>query len=199
MNVNRRRFLKTSAAAVALPGMLTSPAAQVYQQNAHSGSHVQTQKMRVGVINWGDIKSVKDMGFTTCQISPGSYTPEEAEKMKEKLKKYKIHPSSLIVMGPGNYVWNFIEGPSTIGLVPREGRQERIDRVIKGIDYCQIAGIPAVHALPESADNHLLTGCKTRPIFNSGSHIICTVKKYLLRYNNQNVMAKGGQNRTKDL
>jgi len=65
--------------------------------------------------------------------------------------------------------------------------------------FVRVAFYGILHSLSESADNHLLTGCKTRPIFNSGSHIICTVKKYLLRYNNQNVMAKGGQNRTKDL
>ena len=49
-------------------------------------------------------------------------------------------------MGPGNYVWNFTEGPSTIGLIPREFRADRIKRLHEGIDFCREAGIPAVHA-----------------------------------------------------
>jgi sugar phosphate isomerase/epimerase len=55
-------------------------------------------------------------------------------------------PSSLICMGPGPYKWNFTEGPSTIGLVPREYRQVRAERLMQGIDFCKAAGIPAVHA-----------------------------------------------------
>ncbi len=49
-------------------------------------------------------------------------------------------------MGPGDYKWNFLEGPSTIGLVPRKDRSARVDRLMEGIDFCKAAGIPAVHA-----------------------------------------------------
>jgi sugar phosphate isomerase/epimerase len=49
-------------------------------------------------------------------------------------------------MGPGTYKWNFTEGPSTIGLVPRENRKARVDRLNKGIEFCKAAAIPAVHA-----------------------------------------------------
>ena len=49
-------------------------------------------------------------------------------------------------MGPGTYKWNFTEGPSTIGLVPRENRPARVERLKQGIDFCKASGIPAVHA-----------------------------------------------------
>ena len=64
-------------------------------------------------------------------------------------------------MGPGKYVWNFMDGPSTIGLVPRKDRSMRIERLEQGIDFCEEAGIPAVHAhfgfIPENPRDILYT------------------------------------------
>jgi sugar phosphate isomerase/epimerase len=75
------------------------------------------------------------------------------------MAKYEIRPTTLICMGPGRYVWDFYQGPLTIGLVPRGMRNERIERLKQGIDYCEIAGIPAVHAhfgfIPEDPNNEL--------------------------------------------
>jgi len=49
-------------------------------------------------------------------------------------------------MGPGPYVWNLTEGPSTIGLIPREFRDARIQRLKDGIDFCQVSGFSGVLA-----------------------------------------------------
>lgn len=106
-----------------------------------------------------DLKIVKDMGFSVCQLSISEYSPELAKRLSNTLNKYQIRPSSLICMGPGEYIWNSIDGPSTIGLVPRENREARVERLIQGIDFCKAAGIPAVHAhfgfIPENPKNVL--------------------------------------------
>jgi sugar phosphate isomerase/epimerase len=108
-------------------------------------------KMLTGVISSADnpeeqLKFVKELGFPTCQLSVDKFSSQLAKRVSETLKKYNILPTSLICMGPGTYTWNFTEGPSTIGLVPREQRQARVDRLMQGIDFCRDAGIPAVHA-----------------------------------------------------
>ena len=93
-----------------------------------------------------DLKIVKDMGFSVCQLGVRAYSPELAKSLSATLSNYQIRPSTLICMGPGEYVWNLMDGPSTIGLVPRENREARVERLMQGIDFCKAAGIPAVHA-----------------------------------------------------
>ena len=159
MHIDRRKFIKTTATAASVAGLFTSSVAAAHQKDIAPKNIGALQNMPVGVINWGDIKSVKDLGFSTCQISPGSFDPELAEEISEKLIKYEMRPSSLICNGPGNYIWDFVDGPATIGLVPREGRKARVERLKEGVDFCKIAGIPAVHAhfgfIPENPKDTL--------------------------------------------
>lgn len=93
-----------------------------------------------------EFKEIKELGFSHCQLNVAEYTPELAQLIRSSSKKYKVSPTTLICMGPGKYTWNFIEGPSTIGLIPKEFRAERIKRLYEGIDFCNQAGIPAIHA-----------------------------------------------------
>ncbi|MFA6471089.1 MAG: sugar phosphate isomerase/epimerase family protein [Candidatus Latescibacterota bacterium] len=123
-----------------------------------------SKDMPLGIIMGADepeksLPRVKELGFSTCQLSVGEYSSKLALRVKETLAKYSLKPTSLICMGPGNYAWNFYEGPTTIGLVPREMRAERIARLKKGADFCHEAGIPAVHAhfgfIPENPNDVL--------------------------------------------
>ena len=144
-SISRRNFLYRSAALAAfsrivMPGMPTA--------DAKGGP---ADKMLTGVISPADnpeeqLKFVKELGFPTCQLGVEKFSVQLAKRVKETLKNYNIIPTSLICMGPGTYTWNFTEGPSTIGLIPREHRQARVDRLMQGIDFCGEAGIPAVHA-----------------------------------------------------
>jgi L-ribulose-5-phosphate 3-epimerase len=110
-----------------------------------------SEKILLGVICSGnnpeeDLQPVRDLGFQACQLSIDTYSPELAVRLSASLKKYRLQPVSLICMGPGLYRWNLSEGPSTIGLVPRDNRPARVNRLRQGIDFCAAAGIPAVHA-----------------------------------------------------
>lgn len=120
--------------------------------------------MPLGIIIGADnpekeLLRVKELGFTTCQLTVGEYSSKLAVRIRTTLEKLSLKPTSLICMGPGNYIWNFYEGPATIGLVPREMRAERITRLKQGTDFCREAGIPAVCAhfgfIPEDPNNPL--------------------------------------------
>ena len=106
-----------------------------------------------------DLAHVRELGFSTCQLSVGDYSMDFAQKLGDGLEKHDIAPTCLICMGPGKYVWNFYEGPLTIGLVPRENREERVARLREGTDFCKEAGIPAILAhfgfIPENPNNVL--------------------------------------------
>lgn len=90
---------------------------------------------------------LKDAGFTSCQIDyrKKACTPEVAKKVKEASEKYGIRMTTYVGV-PGHSEWNFIKGPSTIGLVPFDGREQKIADYHDMIDFCQMAGIPAMHS-----------------------------------------------------
>lgn len=91
-------------------------------------------------------RNLQEMGFTSCQIGfPSNYTQETIDKLDAARKKYGIKITTVITV-PGRCVWNFTEGPSTIGLVPDEGREQKLDAYRKCIDFCQKAKIPAMHS-----------------------------------------------------
>lgn len=109
-------------------------------------------KISIGTIvyKWTDIdksfQELKDNKFTSCQLH---YNPKMdvafAEKLKAASQKYNIRITTVVGV-PGHSVWNFTKGPSTIGLVPAEGREEKIATYHKMIDFCQAAGVPAMHS-----------------------------------------------------
>ncbi len=159
-NVNRRTFVQ-SASGLALMTAGTGVRKPAAQQNNNTNT---LKDMPLGIIKSAndpdnDLAKVRELGFGTCQLSVNDYSKEHARKVRSALEKYGIEPTCLICMGPGKYVWNFYEGPVTIGLVPREHRKERIARLREGIGFCREAGIPAVLAhfgfIPENPNNVL--------------------------------------------
>lgn len=144
--INRRRFIYYTALLSGLPGMASS-LGNIAKESTEGASN----NILLGVISAAnnpeeDLKIVRDLGFPTCQLNIATYSSELAVRLSSTLEKYRIKATSLICMGPGVYKYNFTEGPSTIGLVPRENRVARVDRLMKGIDFSKAAGIPAVHA-----------------------------------------------------
>jgi L-ribulose-5-phosphate 3-epimerase len=144
--INRRKFIYSSAILAAIPGVLSA-----YEKEKELKHENNMANFLLGVISNAnnpeeDLKIVRDFGFPTCQLDIEIYSQKLAKRVSDSLKRYNLLPTSLICMGPGKYKWNFTEGPSTIGLVPRENRTARIERLRDGIEFCKAAGIPAVHA-----------------------------------------------------
>jgi L-ribulose-5-phosphate 3-epimerase len=83
------------------------------------------------------------LGLDTCQLNawnPDNFTEQNAEALKEILGD-KIKISSLWVGWPGPKVWDFIDGPATLGLVPKEFRYVRMEALKKGADFAKMLGV----------------------------------------------------------
>lgn len=111
-----------------------------------------TPKITIGTIiyDWKNIDSqmklLSDNKFTSCQINYNNGMDAEfAKRLIASSRKYKIKVTTIVGV-PGHSVWNFREGPSTIGLVPEKGREEKIAVLHKMIDLCQMAKVPAMHS-----------------------------------------------------
>src|SRR6266851_3745829 len=124
---NRREFVQTSAGVIA----------------AHLSPTVFTQlkkPLRLGlIIGIGKdpeaaIAKVHDLGLPTCQV------------YVEDFDTHQIEATSVVVGGPGREVWDFYEGPLTIGVVPRDTRGARIARMKQASDFAKACGIPAVQS-----------------------------------------------------
>jgi L-ribulose-5-phosphate 3-epimerase len=144
--MNRRKFLYSTAVVAGIPGVFAAFGSEVTRRFQGTSKNI-----LLGVISSAnnpeeDLKVVRDLGFPTCQLDISTYSPELAKRLATTLNNYRLKSTSLICMGPGIYKYNFTEGPSTIGLVPRENRTARVERLMKCIDFCKAAGIPAILA-----------------------------------------------------
>ncbi len=90
------------------------------------------------------IRKVHDFGFPTCQVSVESYGPDMVTALRTALERYKIEATSLIAGGPGPEIYDFYQGPLTLGLVPKKYRAARIARIKEASDFAKKCGIPAV-------------------------------------------------------
>lgn len=112
------------------------------------------------------ISRVKQMGFTNCFFSLDGYlgkmTPALATQLKGLLDKYNIVATCAEVVRPEPLVWDFLQGPATIGLVPPATRQARIDALKQTSDFAKLIGIPQVQThcgfIPEDPKDALYEG-----------------------------------------
>ncbi len=78
-----------------------------------------------------------------------------------------------MTLGPGKMVWNFYQGPLTIGLVPPQTRAARIDALKRASDLAKLCDIKAVHThcgfIPEDP-NEPLYGETVKAIHEVASH-----------------------------
>jgi sugar phosphate isomerase/epimerase len=177
--MERRAFLMTAAAMPVLHA--ASPA-----KPAKSG-------MRLGVITQigkdadAGIKRVKELGFTTCQIAGVDAEPETAKLLRAALDRYGIEATSVIAGGPGPEIYNFYDGPLTLGLVPREHREGRIAAIKKTSEFAKIAGIPGVQThcgfMPENPND---------PVFKEFVPVLREVALYC-KNNGQTFRCETGQ------
>jgi len=94
------------------------------------------------------ISRVHELGFSNCFLSLdgylGKFSESLAQELRGLLEKYDVVATSAEVVGPGRLVWDFLDGPSTIGLVPRESRSARIDALKQTSDFAKLLGVPRV-------------------------------------------------------
>ena len=89
-------------------------------------------------------KKVIELGFNYCQLCCWDHTfltDEVAKAVLEACKKYSIEISTFWCGWSGPAEWNFYEGPLTLGLVPKEFRNKRIEELICGSDFARKLGL----------------------------------------------------------
>ena len=174
---NRRVFLQASvAAALAVPlskavaarsepvsDALFAETLAIGQSAPHVAANDGKKPLRLGlIIGIGKdpdaaMAKVRDLGLPTSQVYVDEFEMELASKLRQALEKHQIEATSLVVGGPGTEVWDFYQGPLTIGLVPRETRSARIARIKKASDFAKQCGIQAVQThcgfIPENPND----------------------------------------------
>ncbi len=105
------------------------------------------------------IRRVYSLGFPTCQVHVGAAPSSLAGPLKDALAKYKVEATAVMTLGPGRMVWDFYDGPKTIGLVPPATRAARLDALKRASDLGKQCGIGAVHThcgfIPEDPSDPL--------------------------------------------
>lgn len=94
-----------------------------------------------------ELTKVQSLGFPTCQIvcwNAKLYTEDIAHRLKLAAEDHDIEVTTVWAGLPGKYVWDFIEGPSTIGLVPGGTRGMRLKALRKASDFARDAGVKSI-------------------------------------------------------
>ena len=156
--------------------------------------------MKVGVcVMYNSISEMEEKfqalraeGFDNCQIvawRPAEWTDENAAIINDLLKKYDIEISAFWCgWGDGDInVWNFYEGPTTLGLLPPEYRAGRIKDLCNGADFAKKLGVKnvATHMgfIPENPND---------PEFLPFCDAVRVVAEHLQK-NGQNLLFETGQ------
>jgi sugar phosphate isomerase/epimerase len=130
---------------------------------------------------------IHDLGLQTCQVFVDEIAAELVGRLRQALDKNQIEATSLVVGGPGKEVWDFYQGPLTIGLVPRETRAARIAHLKKASDFAKQCGIAAVQThcgfIPENPND---------PVYKETVLAMREVASYCKR-NGQNFRYETGQ------
>lgn len=85
-----------------------------------------------------------ELGFKFCQLccwDKKLMTAEMAERVDSCCKKYEIKISSFWCGWSGPAVWDFYEGPLTLGLVPAEYRLQRMNDLKCGSDFAKLINV----------------------------------------------------------
>jgi L-ribulose-5-phosphate 3-epimerase len=137
------------------------------------------------------IRRVRDLGFSNCFLSLdgylGHFTPDLARKFRDLLDKYQLVATAVEVVGPPPLVWDFLQGPSTIGLVPPSTRAARIDALRQVSDFASLLDISQVQThcgfIPENPAD---------PLYPQTVEAIRTVAQHCLA-NGQYFLMETGQ------
>jgi sugar phosphate isomerase/epimerase len=166
--MRRRDFLSTAAAAAALlpaAALANTFAEAATPPTATSRAKAMPLGLLISPANGPEetIRRVHDLGFPTTFLSLdayiGKFTPALATEFKGLLAKYNVTCTTVEVVGPQPLVWDFMQGPSTIGLVPPATRAARIDALKQASDFAKLLGVHQVQThcgfIPENPSDPL--------------------------------------------
>jgi len=111
------------------------------------------------------IDQVSALGLLSCQVgcwNADLYTDAIARRLRAAANAARVEITSIWAGWPGRKVWDFLEGPTTIGIVPPETRAERVDALRHGADFARSVGVPSITThvgfIPENPSDPLYRG-----------------------------------------
>jgi len=112
-----------------------------------------------------ELKKAHDLGLETCQATCWQrdlFNADMARRLIAAAEQFQVEVTTVWVGLPGPAVWNFIEGPATIGLVPEQYRAERVATLKEGADFAVRVGVSTITThvgfIPEDPGNPLYRG-----------------------------------------
>ena len=137
------------------------------------------------------IRRVHDLGLSNCFLSLDSYigkfTPALAGQFNNLLAQYHVVATAVEVVGPPPLIWDFVRGPSTLGLVPPATRAARIDALRQASDFAALLAVGQVQThcgfIPENPAD---------PLYRQTVEAIRTVAQHC-RANHQYFLMETGQ------
>lgn len=108
--------------------------------------------MEVGIITSlrageHSFENVRNLGLNVCQLSawePELASEANAARVIAESAETGVRVCAVWAGVPGPRVWDFKQGPVTLGLVPPEYRQERVNALKKWADFAKWIGAPAI-------------------------------------------------------
>jgi len=112
-----------------------------------------------------EFKKLNEYGFPTAQVSCWTmeyFNDEMALMLKRTAEDHGVEITTIWSGLPGTPVWNFVQGPLTIGLVPLETREARVKALKKASDFTKKVSVRSVTThvgfIPENPnDPHYIT------------------------------------------
>ena len=108
------------------------------------------------------LRHVHDLGLPTCQIFYEKVSLSEVPALLEASKRYGVEVTAVSEHNPGPRVFDFYQGPPTIGIVPEKYRQLRIAALNLAADFALACNIPSIHThlgfIPEDPNDPLYPG-----------------------------------------
>ena len=110
-------------------------------------------KMELGVIvslregPEAGLNKARSLGFPTCQVTcwdEDMLDEDSAHRLRKAATDSGVEITTIWAGMPGHYMWDFIDGPSTIGLVPPETRAMRLAALKKGSDFARKVGVDSI-------------------------------------------------------
>lgn len=134
--------------------------------------------------------SVKELGLPSCQLTswnPSLWTDENVRSICDASKKTGVEISAFWCGWTGPVVWDFYDGQITLGLVPAEYRQMRVEQLCAGADFAKKLGVTDV-----ITHMGFISENPNDPNFAPFCVAVRTVSKHLKK-NGQNLLFETGQ------
>ena len=108
------------------------------------------------------IEKVAAFGLRSCQVcswNPDIWTEPVGERLVAACREHDVRVSTFWAGYTGKNVWNFIDGPRTIGLVPIDTRAQRVAELKEAATFAAEFGLPSITThvgfLPEDPNDPL--------------------------------------------